>query len=59
MLEDSRQRCVAKQAAQSQEVRLKGAMVSQTEAPTSEEPPEPEAGGSGKGPPTKTAPDRE
>ena len=34
-------------------------MVSQTEAPTSEEPPELKAGGSGKALPTKMAPDRE
>ena len=59
MLEDSRQRCVAKRVAQAQEVRLKGATVSQTEAPTSEEPPELEAGGSGKALLTKMAPDRE
>ena len=59
MLEDSRQQCAAKWAAQAQEVRSKGAMVSQTEAPTSEEPPELEAGGSGKALLTKTAPNRE
>ena len=59
ILEDSRQRHVAKRAAQSREVMLKGAMASQTEAPTSEEPPELEAGGSGKVLPTKMAPDRE
>ena len=35
MLEDSQQRCMARRVAQSQEVRSKGAMVSQTEAPTS------------------------
>ena len=40
MLEDSWQQRMAKRAAQSQEVRLKGATLSQTEAPTSEEPPE-------------------
>ena len=44
--------------AQSQEVRSKGAMASQTEAPTPEEPPELEAGGSGKALPTKMAPNR-
>ena len=59
MLEDSRQRCTARRVAQSQEVRLKGAMVSQTEAPTSEEPPELEAGGSGKALSTKMALNRE
>ena len=59
MLEDSQQQCAAKQAAQSQEVRSKGAMASQTGAPTPEEPPEFEVGGSGKALPTKTAPDRE
>ena len=59
MLEDSRQRRAARRAAQSQEVRSKGATVSQTEAPTSEEPPELEAGGSGKALSTKMASDRE
>ena len=50
---------MARRAAQSQEVRSKGATVSQTEAPTSEEPPELEAGGSGKALLTKMAPNRE
>ena len=59
ILEDSRQQCEAKRAAQSQEVRSKGATASQTEAPTPEEPPELEAGGSGKVLPTKMALDRE
>ena len=59
MLEDSQQRCVAKRAAQSQEVRSKGATVSQTEAPASEEPPELKARGSGKMLLTKMAPNRE
>ena len=59
MLEDSRQRCAARRVAQSQEVRSKGETVSQTEAPTSEEPPELKAGGSSKVLLTKTAPDRE
>ena len=59
MLEYSRQRCTAKQVAQSQEMRLKGAMAPQTEAPTPEKPCELEAGGSGKVLPTKMAPDRE
>ena len=59
MLEDSQQRRVAKRAAQSQEVRSKGATASQAEAPTSEEPPELEVGGSGKALPTKMAPNRE
>ena len=59
MLEDSRQQRMAKRMAQSQEVRLKGAMASQAEAPTPEEPPELEAGGSGKALLTKMAPDRE
>ena len=45
--------------AQSQEVRSKGATASQVEAPTSEESPELQVGGSGKAPPTKTAPNRE
>ena len=59
MLEDFQQQCAAKQAAQSQEVRSKGVMASQTEAPTPEEPPELEGGGSGKVLPTKMAPNRE
>ena len=59
MLEDSQQRCTAKWAAQAQEVRSKGATVSQTEAPTSEEPPELEVGGSGKALLTKMAPNKE
>ena len=59
MLEDSRQRCAARRVAQSQEVRSKGATVSQTEAPTSEEPPEFKAGGSGKALLTKMVPSRE
>ena len=50
---------MAKQLAQSQEMRSKGAMASQTETPTPEEPRELEAGGSGKVLPTKMAPDRE
>ena len=50
---------MARRVAQSQEVRLKGATVSQAEAPTSEEPPELKAGGSGKALLTKMAPDRE
>ena len=45
--------------AQSQEVRSKGAVASQTEASTPEEPLELEAGGSGKALPTKMAPNRE
>ena len=45
--------------AQAQEERSKGAKASQTEAPTPGEPPELEAGGSGKGLPTKMAPNRE
>ena len=53
MLEDSWR------AAQSQEVRFKGATASQPEAPTPEEPPELEVGGSGKALLTKMAPDRE
>ena len=40
-------------------MRLKGATVSQTEAPTPEEPLELEVGGSGKALPTKTVPNRE
>ena len=45
--------------AQAQEEKLKGAKASQTEAPTSGEPPELEAGGSGKALLTKMAPNRE
>ena len=59
MLEDSRQRCAAKQVAQSQEVRSKGVTASQTEAPTPEEPPEIKVGSSGKVLLTETAPNRE
>ena len=59
MLEDSRQQCATKRAAQSQEVRLKGAMASQTGAPTPAEPPELKVGGSGKALLTKMAPNRE
>ena len=59
ILEDSRQRCEAKRAAQAQEERSKGAKASQTEAPTPGEPPELEVGGSGKALPTKTVPNRE
>ena len=59
ILEDSWQRRTATWAAQSQEVRLKGATASQVEAPTSEGSPELQAGSSGKAPPTKMAPDRE
>ena len=59
ILEDSWQQCKAKQAAQAQEEKLKGAKASQTEAPTPGEPPEPEVGGSGKALPTKMAPNRE
>ena len=59
ILEDSRQRCKAKQVAQAQEERSKGAKASQTEAPTPEEPPALKVGGSGKVLPTKMAPNRE
>ena len=59
ILEDSQQRCKAKQVAQAQEESLKGAKAFQTEAPTPGGPPELEAGGSGKALPTKTAPNRE
>ena len=45
--------------AQAQEEKSKGVKASQAEAPTSEEPPELESGGSGKALPMKTAPDRE
>ena len=45
--------------AQAQEEKLKGAMVSETEAPTPGEPPELVMGGSGKALPTKMAPNRE
>ena len=57
--EDSQQQCKAKQAAQAQKEKLKGAEVSQTEAPTPGEPLELEVGGNGKALPTKTAPSRE
>ena len=50
---------MARRAAQSQEERSKGAKASQAEAPTSEEPPELKAGGSGKALLTKMAPNRE
>ena len=59
ILEDSRQQCKAKQAAQAQEERLKGAKASQTEAPTPGEPHELKAGGSGKVLLPKMAPNRE
>ena len=59
ILEDSWQQCKAKQSAQAQEEKLKGAKASQTEAPTPGEPSELEAGGSGKAFPTKMAPNRE
>ena len=59
ILEDSWQRREAKRAAQSQELRSKGATMPQTEAPTPEEPPELKVGGSGKVLPTKMAPNRE
>ena len=59
ILEDSRQRCEAKRAAQAQEEMSEGAKVSQTEAPTSGESPQLEAGGSGKALLTKMAPNRE
>ena len=44
---------------EAQEERSKGAKASQREAPTPGEPPELEAGGSGKALPTKMAPNRE
>ena len=59
ILEDSWQQCEAKRVVQAQEERSKGAKASQTEAPTPGEPPELEAGGSGKALPTKMAPNRE
>ena len=59
VLEDSRQRCEAKWAAQAQEEKSKGVKVSQIEAPTPGESPQLEVGGSGKALPTKTVPDRE
>ena len=59
ILEDSRQQCEAKQVSQAQGERSKGAKASQTEAPIPGEPPELEAGGSGKVLPTKMAPNRE
>ena len=59
MLEDFQQRRTAKRVAQSQEMSSKGAMASQTEAPTPEEPRELEVRGSGKVFPTKMALDRE
>ena len=59
ILEDSRQRCEAKQAARAQEEKSEGAKVSQTEAPTPGESPQLETGGSGKAFPTKMASNRE
>ena len=59
VLEDSRQRREAKQAAQAKEEKSEGVKVSQTEAPTPGESPQLEAGGSGKALPTTMAPDRE
>ena len=58
-LDESRQRCEAKWAAQGLEGRSEGAKVSPTEAPTPGESPQIEVGGSGKALPIKTAPDRE
>ena len=59
ILEGSRQRRKAKRVAQAHKERSKGAKASQTETPTHGEPPEFEAGGSGKALPTKMAPNRE
>ena len=58
-LDEAKQRCKAKRAAQGLEGRSKGAKVSPTEAPTPGESPQPEAGGSGVALPIKTAPHRE
>ena len=59
VLEDYRQQCEVKRVARAQEEKSKGTKVSQTEAPTPGESPQPEAGGSGKALLTKMAPDRE
>ena len=59
ILEDSRHQCEARLVAQAQEEGSKGAKTSQTEAPTHGEPPELQAGGSGKALPTKMVPNRE
>ena len=59
ILEDSRSRCKAQQAAQAKREGLKEAGTSQPEVPTQGEPPRVQVGGSGKSLPTKTVPDRE
>ena len=59
VLEDYRQQCEAKQAAQAQEEKSEGAKVSQTEAATPGESPQLEVGGSDEALPTKMVPDRE
>ena len=59
ILDESRQRCEAKRAAQGLEVRSEGVKVSPTKATTPGESPQPEAGGSGAALPPKTAPHRE
>ena len=58
-LDASRQQHKANWAAQGWEGRSEGAKVSQTEAPTPQESPQLEVGGSGKALPIKTAPHRE
>ena len=59
ILNESRQRCEAKWAAQGLEGRSKGVKVSPTKAPTPGESPQPEVGGSGAALPPKTALHRE
>ena len=59
ILNESRQQCEAKWAAQGLDGRSEGAKVSPTEAPTPGESPQPEAGGSGAALPPKTTPHRE
>ena len=58
-LDESRQQCEAKQAAQGLEGRSEGAKVSPTKATTPGKSPQHEAGGSGAAPPQKTTPHRE
>ena len=58
-LDESKQICEAKWAAQDLEGRSREAKVSPTEAPTPGESPQTEAGGSGAALPIKTAPNRE
>ena len=59
ILEDSRGRCKAQQAAQAEEKGPEEAGTSQPEVPTHGEPPGVQAGGGGKSLPTKMVPNRE